>query len=116
MELVRPGLTNICLKQLVFHGLRLHFIAMTIFTGIIVYLLTFWVVLFAVLPWGSQSELRKPEDGISGAPINPRVKQKFIATALISAVIWGIIFALIEIEIIDFYDMARQMSESDQTE
>lgn len=86
---------------------------MTIATGIVLYLITFWTVLFAVLPWGNQAE-EAPKDGQwGGAPINPRIKQKFIATAIISALLWLIMFFLIEHKVIDFQGIARHMSEED---
>ncbi len=88
---------------------------MSVFTGIVLYLMIYWTALFAVLPWG----VRAPEGDelqaghASGAPVNPRIKEKFIITALVAAVIWGIVFALIRFEVIDFYGIARHMSEED---
>lgn len=87
---------------------------MGIASGIVVYLITFWTVLFAVLPWGNRAA-DVPEGGqAGGAPINPRIKQKFIVTAIISAVIWAIIFLLVHFKIIHFHDIARAMFEEDQ--
>ena len=34
---------------------------MSVFTGIIVYLLIFWTVLFTVLPWGNRAPERQTE-------------------------------------------------------
>ncbi len=86
---------------------------MTIFTGFMVYLMTFWTVLFCVLPWGNKRH-ENEEEGLAGsAPANPRIKQKFIITALVSAIIWGIIFALVEMQIVDFRGIALQMAKED---
>lgn len=86
---------------------------MTIATGIVLYMITFWTVLFAILPFGNETK-DIPEDGQSGgAPINPRMKQKFIATAIVSAILWVIMFFLIEYKVIDFFDIAKHMSEED---
>ena len=86
---------------------------MTIFTGIIVYLLVFWSLLFMILPWGNHAS-ESPEAGMAGsAPANPRIKQKFLITFVLSWVIWGIIALLIHIEVIDFYEISRQMVEED---
>ncbi len=88
---------------------------MTIFTSIIVYLLVFWTTLFAVLPWGNQAK-DVPETGMAGsAPANPRIKQKFLITFIISTIIWLIIQTLIYIEVIDFYEISRQMVKEDET-
>lgn len=87
---------------------------MNVFTGIMVYLLIFWTVLFTVLPWGNRAA-DQVEGGQSGsAPANPRIAKKFLITAVISTLIWGIIWFMIEIEVVDFYDIARQMSDEDR--
>ena len=86
---------------------------MTIFTGIIVFLLIFWTVLFTVLPWGNRAS-DTPETGMAGsAPFNPLIKQKFFMTLGISVLLWLIIFTLIQLEVIDFYEYAREMVEDD---
>lgn len=89
---------------------------MNIFTGIIVYLLVFWTVLFMVLPWGNRAHA-SPEAGMAGsAPANPRIKQKFLITFVISTVIWAIIALLIYLEVIDFYEISRAMVAEDSIE
>jgi predicted secreted protein len=87
---------------------------MTIFTGIIVYLLVFWTVLFTVLPWGNRV-VAEPEAGMAGsAPANPRIKQKFLITFIISTIVWSLIAILIHMEIIDFYAISREMVAEDK--
>jgi predicted secreted protein len=72
-------------------------------SGIVVYLLVWWVTLFAVLPWGVRTD-----ETAAGAPANPRLKQKFLITTAVSAVIWCVIAYLIHIRIIDFREFARE--------
>ena len=58
-------------------------------TGIVVYILTWWVVLFAILPLGvvSRHDAGLPNNGSDpGAPVDPKLKKKFITTTWISAV------------------------------
>jgi predicted secreted protein len=86
---------------------------MTIFTGIILYLMIFWLMLFAVLPWGNAPADSAEEGNAAGAPANPRIKQKFIITAIIATIVWSIVAAMIHFDVIDFYDIARQMTEED---
>lgn len=86
---------------------------MNIFTGIIVYLLIFWTVLFTVLPWGNRAPDHHEVGMMGGAPANPRIKKKFIITAAVSTVLWVIVFLLIHFEVVDFYEIARQMKEED---
>ena len=56
--------------------------------GIVVYVLIWWIVIFAVLPFG----VRPVEEGdvghAAGAPRNPRLLLKAAVTTVISAVIW----------------------------
>jgi predicted secreted protein len=64
-------------------------------SGILVYFLIWWVVLFAVLPWG----VRVPENPEPGhapsAPSNPHVGLKLIVTSAVAAAIWtGVWYAL----------------------
>jgi len=83
---------------------------MNIFSGILVYVLTWWMVLFCVLPLNIQS-ITKPTDGtMAGAPVNPDMKRKIIWTTGISAIIWLIIYGLIKADLISFHDIAQRMS------
>jgi predicted secreted protein len=71
--------------------------ALTSFLAI--YFILWWVVLFAVLPWGNQS-LHETGDDVqlghaSSAPIKPNLGRKFIATTLISGVIFVIGYAVV---------------------
>ena len=86
---------------------------MSVFTGIIVYMLIFWTVLFAVLPWGNQPPDEKDAGAMGGAPANPRIKQKFIITAIVSTILWVIISLLIHFEVVDFHAIAMQMKAED---
>lgn len=87
---------------------------MTIFAGIIVYLMVFWTLLFAVLPWGNKTP-DELETGMAGsAPAKPRIKQKFLICAGLSAVIWLIIFVLVHYGVIDFYEISREMALEDK--
>ena len=64
-------------------------------SGIVVYLLVWWVTLFAVLPlWVTPAEEGDPGYG-SGAPTRPRLLLKAAITTLVAAVIWLAIYALV---------------------
>ena len=76
------------------------------FTGIVVFLLTWWILLFTVLPFGHVRD----EDG---TPKDPHIKQKFIWTTIIAIVVWLCIYGLIEADLISFRDIARHMMEED---
>jgi predicted secreted protein len=62
-------------------------------TALAIYFIVWWMVLFAVLPWGvrSQEESGEIAHGTDpGAPAIPKLKQKLVWTTLIS----GLVFAL----------------------
>ena len=82
---------------------------MDILSALLVYFLTFWTVLFAILPWGNRVSDNLESGMATSAPQNPRIKEKFLITAFVSALILLIIFLLVEIEIIDFYEISRSM-------
>jgi predicted secreted protein len=72
---------------------------MSVWSGVAVYFIIWWVVLFAVLPWGVQNAHEAGETVESGnepgAPVNPRLLLKTIVTTLISAAIFAIVYAVI---------------------
>lgn len=65
------------------------------FTGLIVYVLVWWITLFAVLPlWVVPAE---PDDLAHnvGAPRQPRLGRKALVTSLIAGIIWLGIFLVV---------------------
>jgi predicted secreted protein len=65
------------------------------FTGLILYILVWWVVLFAVLPlWVAPADPGDPGHA-AGAPRQPRLARKAVVTSLVAVVIWLAIFALV---------------------
>ena len=64
---------------------------MGIATGIAIYFLIWWVVLFAVLPWGVRAQGEEAVPGSDpGAPQVPRIWMKLVWTTVASAVIFAI--------------------------
>ena len=80
---------------------------MGIVTGIIVFLLIWWTALFAVLPFGHRRD-------IDGTPVQSNIKKKLIWSTIVTAMLWCIIFALIEMDIISFREIAHSMIEEDR--
>jgi predicted secreted protein len=76
-------------------GSPLQMNRMTWLTAVVVYVLVWWVTLFAVLPlWITQAEPDDPGHG-SGAPKRPHMLRKLALTTAIAAVIWLGIYALV---------------------
>ena len=72
------------------------------FTGIMVYVMIWWVVLFTVLPWGIKVP-ENPEPGhATSAPDKPRLIRKFTITTVIATLLWGVAYTLIESGLISF--------------
>jgi predicted secreted protein len=71
---------------------------MSLATSIAIYFIIWWVVLFAVLPWGvrSQDEQGTITPGSDpGAPAIPNLKRKLIWTTIVAAVVfamWHIVY------------------------
>ena len=66
------------------------------FTGILVYIIVWWLVLFTVLPWGARPP-KQPETGhADSAPERPRLVLKAIITSVIAAIVWVFIFLAVE--------------------
>ena len=75
---------------------------MTLFSGILVYAVIWWLVLFTVLPWGvRRSEQPEPGHAVE-APSNPRIVLKFAITTAIATVLFAIAWWLIQSDLISF--------------
>jgi predicted secreted protein len=73
------------------------------FTGAVLYILIWWVVLFAVLPIGTHPvEDPDAHTGWRGAPEQPRLLMKVIVTTLAAAVVWFAAWLLITSDYVSF--------------
>jgi len=69
---------------------------MTPFTAVVLFVLIWWVVLFAVLPFGPKPDIDPDAlTGWRGARPNPMIGRKVIVTTLITLVLWGAAYMLI---------------------
>lgn len=72
---------------------------MGVTTGILVYIITWWMVWFMVLPIGVKTQGEKGESILGtpkSAPVKPMILKKMAATSVVAALVWGVIFYLIE--------------------
>ena len=71
-------------------------------SGILVFIIIWWMVLFCVLPWGNRPP-ENPEVGhASSAPENPRLLLKAAVTTGITAVIFTIVWFIADAGLINF--------------
>ena len=71
-------------------------------TGIMVYFVIWWIILFAVLPLGVRRVENPGRGQDPGAPENPQLLRKVIITSLVAAAIWIAFYILHEADIFDF--------------
>jgi predicted secreted protein len=86
---------------------------MGIFTCIAVYLTIWWTVLFAVLPLGitthAEAGIDKGDGGDPGAPVDPKLKKKFITTSWISAIVFAVIWSLVTFHLVSLPDFPKHV-------
>lgn len=76
-------------------------------TLVAIYIIIWWVVLFAVLPLGmNQGAQERPTDGGDwGAPQTPNLKRKFLTTTWVAAIVWIVIILVIQFQLIPLPDL-----------
>jgi predicted secreted protein len=77
------------------------------FSGFVVFLIVWWLVLLMVLPWG----VRPPDDPEvgheAGAPESPRIKQKMLITTGVAILVWLLIFGFVELNLFSFREAVK---------
>ena len=79
---------------------------MDIVSGIVVYILLWWWVLFMTLPFGAKAPESVEKGHATSAPQKPRLLIKAAATTVIAFIFWLIVNALISSNIFSFRDLA----------
>ncbi|MAK83233.1 DUF1467 family protein [Phenylobacterium sp.] len=77
---------------------------MGVTTAIAIYLIIWWVVLFTILPIGvishAEAGIDKGDGGDPGAPVDPKLKKKFITTTWVSAIVFVIVYLVIRLGLV----------------
>jgi predicted secreted protein len=72
-------------------------------TGIVLFVLIWWLALFAVLPIGTRPvEDPDSSSGWRGAPERPRLMMKIVLTTVVACVLWGGAYLLIHSDYVSF--------------
>jgi predicted secreted protein len=82
---------------------------MEFLSGVVVFMIIWWTVIFAVLPWGNARAEQPGAGHEPGAPANPRIVRKLVITTGISIVLWVIAMAVIQSDLLSIRDWARDM-------
>jgi len=78
---------------------------MSWFTGVMTYIVIWWIVLFAVLPWGNRPP-ENPEPGhADSAPEKPRLLLKFGVTTIVATMVFLAVYWLIESDLISLREL-----------
>jgi predicted secreted protein len=77
-------------------------------TGLMVYLVIWWTILFAVLPFGVKRVENPGRGQDHGAPERPQILRKAIITSIVAAVLWIGFYVLHQADIFDFRHWADQ--------
>lgn len=72
---------------------------MNIGGAVVIFVIIWWSVFFAVLPWGVRGRWESTDDGVKGAepgaPVKPDLARKALITTGITIVLWVITAAII---------------------
>jgi predicted secreted protein len=75
-------------------------------TGIMVYLVIWWIMLFTVLPLGVRKVENPGRGQDRGAPEQPQILRKVIITSLVAAILWIAFYILQQADIFNFRQWA----------
>ena len=77
---------------------------MSLFTGAMVYVIVWWLVLLTVLPFGNRAPDIAEPGHVESAPERPRMWIKAAVTTALATLIWGVIYWIIDADLVSFRD------------
>jgi predicted secreted protein len=75
-------------------------------TGVMVYIVLWWTVLFAVLPLGVRRVQNPGRGQERGAPERPQLLRKAIITSIVAALLWVVFYVLHQADVFSFRQIA----------
>ena len=72
-------------------------------TGLAIYFVLWWLVLFTVLPFGTKP-VADPDSrsGWRGVPAQPRLVRTVVVTSVVTGIVWGLLYLAITSELLSF--------------
>lgn len=83
---------------------------MGVISGIAVFFMIWWTLLFVVLPWGIQRHDGSVQGVDPGAPQRHGIAKKFLITTIMAAIVWVIIYLLVKSDYLSFQSMAEKLA------
>ncbi len=78
---------------------------MSWYTGVMVYVIVWWLVFFTALPFGARPPEQAEPGHDVGAPEKPRLWMKALISSLIAGVLFAVIYYVIDADLISFRSM-----------
>ena len=78
------------------------------FSGLVLFIVIWWTLLFTVLPFAVRSQLEDGDivDGSEpGAPVVSHIKRKFLITTIIATLIWAVVCFVIIFDLMSWSDI-----------
>lgn len=69
---------------------------MTIFGGIVVFTIVWWIFFFMLLPWGVRREETPEEGHDAGAPVRPMLWRKAFVATILGAIGTAAVYWIVE--------------------
>jgi predicted secreted protein len=85
---------------------------MSLTTAVAIYFILWWIVLFAVLPWGVRSQQETGEivpGSDPGAPSIPKLAAKLLWTTAVTTVIFALCYAIYVYRLLTLDDLASAL-------
>lgn len=80
---------------------------MSLVSGIVIFVIIWWIIFFIALPVGIKREKNLKKGQNQGAPKNPYLGKKVFWTTLVSIVLFVIVWWVIELDIVNFRQLAQ---------
>jgi predicted secreted protein len=71
------------------------------FIGITMYVVIWWLVIFAILPFGVSSAEEGDPGHAAGAPRQPHLARKAVATTIVAALVWLLIYWVVASDLVN---------------
>ena len=75
---------------------------MSLYEGIVTFAVSWWLILFMVLPWGVRPLDEPPPGTVPSAPARPRLLLKFAITTVLALLVTFAIRAVVEAGLVSF--------------